>query len=372
MKKGIFLILLFFALITSFYSASPQASYLLVVQLDPKSSVNHLQHLIRYQFVDGKNTSKDTVLSVPLTRKDVKGDYVRFDTGKNRIYRNRYVVTGIGNIIDIKNKKLLLDQRDQFIKFSGDSVIFYTNDIFKGKYYSVYDLKKEKYTQVENPSFKAILGGNAEPDLSEKPFKIWLYDITDNRELLVEDAGDVEVKGKNQNSLPIFWISETSFLYAKTSLQGTKTAICKVNTNKTRELIGEIEKLQDFAGLGFYKDDDGSIIFFSPKAKYKIDVGKKNISKLSFISVGNKFYAELNENPQYGRKIKDDETDIGSYFCNYNNIKSTDKMLALSYEMAVMDERYPQGIMLWNRDTKEWKKFDIPDVSSVIGWILPE
>ena len=372
-RKKIFLLTAFLLTALSFFTATPPIkNSLLVVQLDPKSSVNHLQHLVSYQFEDGKNISRDTILSVAISRKDVKGDYVRFDIGKNKIYRNRYIVTGIGNIIDIKNKKLLLDQKDQFVKFSGDSIIFYTNDIFKGKYYSVYDLKKEKYSQIENAAYKAIVGGSAEVDYSAKPFKMWMYDINDKRELLVEDAGDIEVKGKNQNSVPLFWISETGLLYAKTSTGGSKTRIFKVNTDKTKELIGEIDQLQYFGNLGFYKYDEDNIIFSSPKVKYKIDVAKKLVTKLSFISVGNKFYAELDEDPHYGRKIKNNDAEIGKYFCNISNIKSNEKMVALSYEMAVMDERYPQGIMLWDRDTKAWKSLDAPDVSSVIGWIIPE
>lgn len=369
MKKGVALLVVYFVLANACFSANPPKQSLLVVQLDPESSENYLQHLVRYHFLDGKYVSKDTILSVPSMRKDVKGAYVRFDIGTNRVYRNRYVVTGIGNIIDVEKKKLLLDQKDQFIKFSGDSLVFYTNDIFKGKYYSVFDLKTEKYTKVESLTYKAIVGGNIEADCSEKPYKIWLYDITDKRELLVEDAGDVEVKGPKQNYVPYFWLSKTSFLYAKTSTQSGKTAIYKVSTDKTQELIGQVEALQYFGNVGFYTDEEGGIVFSSAKAKYKVDLDKKSVTKLSFIPVGNKFYAELDENPVQGRRIKDGDAEIGKYFLSIANVKTTEKMLALSYEMAVGDERYPQGIMLWNRDSKAWEKLDVPDIGSVIGWI---
>jgi hypothetical protein len=370
MKRAALLLICFFVFDLCF-SLGPEKVSLVVVQMDPKSSVNHLQHLVSYQFVDGKNVSKDTLLSIPTTRKDVKGSYVRFDIGVNRIYRDRYIVTGIGNIIDIKNKKLLLDQKDQFVRFSGDSVIFYTNDIFKGKYYSVYDLKKETYTKIESLVYKAILGGSIEVDYSAKPYKIWLYDINDKRELLVEDAGDVDVKGKNQNLVPYFWISENSFIYAKTSAS-SGTSIYKISTDKKEELIGKLEPVQDFANAGFYIDEEGTICFVSPKARYKVDITKKAISKIAFIPAGNKFYVELDENPQLGRRIKDNDREVGKYYCNYSNVKTTDKLLALSYEMAVFNERFPQGVMLWNRDLNTWKKLDIPDVSSIIGWIKYE
>ena len=84
---------------------------LLVAEYDDNAASNHMQNLINFVFVDGAMVSKETVISLPTQKAGVKGNYVRFDLGKNRIYRNRYVVTGIGNVIDIKSKKLLVKYR---------------------------------------------------------------------------------------------------------------------------------------------------------------------------------------------------------------------------------------------------------------------
>ena len=121
---------------------------LLIAEYDNNAAKNHMQHLVNYVFIGGTMISKETLLSVPTQKEGVKGNYVRFDIGKNKIYRNRYVVTGIGNVIDIQTKKLLVSEQANFVAFKGDSIIFYTNDIFKGKFFSVLNLKTELYQKV--------------------------------------------------------------------------------------------------------------------------------------------------------------------------------------------------------------------------------
>ena len=93
---------------------------LLIAEFDANASSNKLQHLVKYIFAEGNFVTKEKILSVPMQQEGVKGSFVRFDLGENKIYRNRYVVTGIGNIIDIKNKKLLLTEKHQFVQFKGD------------------------------------------------------------------------------------------------------------------------------------------------------------------------------------------------------------------------------------------------------------
>ena len=64
-------------------------------------------YLVSYNFENGKLQSKDTILGAETFKEDRKGRfnrYVRFEFGRNFIYNNRYVVSGTGNVIDIKKK----------------------------------------------------------------------------------------------------------------------------------------------------------------------------------------------------------------------------------------------------------------------------
>jgi hypothetical protein len=132
------------------FSFGQKKTSLIVAEYDVNAASNHLQHVVKYTFMDGKMTSRDVVISVPTQKNGVKGNYVRFDLGKNILYRNRYLISCIGNVIDLNTKKLLVEERGDFVKCSGDSIIFHTNDIFKGKYYSVLDLRTEKFGKVED------------------------------------------------------------------------------------------------------------------------------------------------------------------------------------------------------------------------------
>src|SRR5687768_4497957 len=110
---------------------------LLIAVHDAQASSTKTQHLYAYHFAAGAYVNNEKVVSVKIQKEGEKGpvSYVRFDLGTNQLYRNRYVVTGIWNIVDVKNKKVLLDEKDPFVKFSGDSVVYYINDIFRGKFY---------------------------------------------------------------------------------------------------------------------------------------------------------------------------------------------------------------------------------------------
>src|ERR1043165_1844503 len=184
----LFLLIFSVILFAGFYMPQKRVS-LIIAAYDDNAAVNHLQHLMNYVFVDGAMLSQETLLSVPTTKSGVKGNYVRFDIGKNHIYRNRYIVTGIGNVIDIKTKKILVEERGDFIKFSGDSIIFHTNDIFKGKYYSVLDLRTEKFQKVENPNYNPLPRPDVEVDETKQPFSISAYAVSGKQDLLVKDAG---------------------------------------------------------------------------------------------------------------------------------------------------------------------------------------
>ena len=124
MKKLLFIIGL---LSTSIgLGQTPGNTGLLVAEYQKSyKGIGNYTHLVRYNFVDGAFFSKDTILSAPTSKEGRRGSYVRYDLGNNFIYQNRYVISGIGNIIDVQTKSLLLGESDNFIETKGDSIIYY-------------------------------------------------------------------------------------------------------------------------------------------------------------------------------------------------------------------------------------------------------
>ncbi len=347
---------------------------LLIAEYDDNAAVNHLQHLVNYVFVDGAMVTRETIVSLPTQKAGIKGNYVRFDLGKNRIYRNRYVVTGIGNVIDIKTKKLLVEERGDFVAFSGDSIIFHTNDIFKGKYYSVLNLKTEKFGKVENANYNPLPRPDVEVDETTKPFGISAYYVNGKQEILVKDAGYGEAQpllGDDvKRTFQIFWLDNTSFLYANFSKNQQTATIYKVHLNKTIEKMAEITEIPATAqNAAFEFSSYGNVIYSCGKGRLEIDMKKKIATKLLFESIGNDFFVEADENPKYGRSIKYETLEAGKKWCRLDNAKTTEGFAAFQNDIVMGPDRYPQGVVVWNTITKKWTTLDVTSLSDIIGWV---
>lgn len=361
------------AFFSAFSSAQKKAS-LIVAEYDDNAAVNHLQNIVNYTFADGAMVSKEILLSVPTQKKDVKGNYIRFDIGKNKLYRNRYIITGIGNIIDIKNKKVLLSEKDEFVAFNGDSVIFHTNDIFKGNYYSVFNLKTETYQKVTNANYNPLPRPDVEVDETVKPFVINVYAVSGKKEVLVKDAGYGEAQpligGDVKRKFAIFWLDNTSFLYANFSKDQHALSIYKVETNKNTEKIADIDAVPATAANAYFELDAGNNIIYScGKGRFLVDVKKKKAEPVTFENVGNNFWVESAENAKYGRAIKFEATEAGKKWCRFDNAQTTGEYAAFQTDIVVGPERYPQGIAVWNTTTKKWVLLDASSIANIIGWV---
>jgi hypothetical protein len=347
---------------------------LIIAAYDDNAAVNHLQHLVNYVFMDGAMVSQETLLSVPTQKSGVKGNYVRFDIGKNMIYRNRYIVTGIGNVIDIKTKKILVEERGDFVKFSGDSIIFHTDDIFKGKYYSVLNLKTEKFAKVENPNYNPMPRPDVEVDETKQPFRISAFDVSGKETELVKDAGYGEAQpllGDDvKRKFPIFWLDNSSFLYSNFTKNQQNASIYKVSTNKTVEKIADITEIPATAESTFFEfDSEGNVIYSCGKGRFVIDLKKKTATKALFEPLGNNFFVESDENPRYGRTIKYEANEAGKKWCRLDNAKTTSGYAAFQSDMVIGTERYPQGVAVWNNVTKKWTTLDVSSLGDIIGWV---
>jgi len=362
------------SLLLSFFSFSPDPKRmaLLVAEHDVAAAQNSQQHLWRYNFEGGLYSTKEKVVTVQGQKE--KTSYVRMDLGTNTVHGNRWVITGIGNVIDVQQKKVLLDQKDQFVRGGHDSLVFFTNDIFKGKYYSVLDLKSGTYAQVKNPAFKAKRGQDVEPDCSLKNYKIHLYPTTGPKIELVRDAGygedNTQIEG-GKARLPLCWIDNTTFIYPNFSAAKTYVALYKVSTvTKQQEKIGEADQLQaPRSACRFYETAEGEIIFVCSGNYYLIDPKKNKTETLKFLPVGYGFEIGLNETAK-GRVIRYKGQDIGTYFCSDPEKASVaDGCIAFTYDLVFGEERYLHGVAAWTSAGGKWKTFDNSDVAAVVGWM---
>lgn len=342
----------------------------IVVQYQPENVKSVGQDIYKYKFENGEYKGKEKIISI-VGRENNK-DLNRFDSEGGFVFKNRWLVSGTGNIIDLQEKKVISSDRATFIRSNGDSLVFYVNDIFKGKYYAVFNAKTAKYEEVKSLAFKAIVGQDVEIDYSTANRTIWLYPPNKDKQLLVSDAGFGEdiINSKNRSNIPMYWVDDANFIYPYYNVSKNEATIYKVNVNKTQTKIGVIKDMpKGHINSYFSTDGDNNIEYVCGKGKFYIDVKNNKITEVLFEHEGNGYDVEFKSQP-YGHLIKFNKQDIGKYQCDMKNVRTCTYAIAVDNKLKIGDEVYPQGLAVWNNETKKWKSIDADEVAAILGWIV--
>ncbi len=365
--KNYFILLSFFVL--SGFAQTDIKQGLIVVHVESATKSDFKQKIFNYHFLNGHYTGREELMTV--AGKQNGKDYVRTDGGDNIIYDNRYVITSIGNIIDLKDKKVLWDGRATLIDLRNDSAIYFTNDAFKGKYYSVYNFKTKTYGEVKQLTFKAKLGQDVEYDKTKQPFQIFAYPIGKPKVELVKDAGYGQ-KIANDSKVPdplLWWIDDNTFIYAYFNKENTEIKFIKtfVDTKQTVVLGNSIIIPQNTPAQFTKTSKTQGIYQFGTKQIF-IDAAANTVTDLQFTKPSNGFSAEC-KGSNSGRIIKLNDKEIGKFNFQLRTFKTGGNMAGFVKELLIGTESYQQGIAVWNFTKKGWENVDSEDVLSFIGWI---
>ena len=349
---------------------SAQTNYsLIVAEYNPAEAQTITQIIYKYTFSNDEFKGKEKLLAV---KGRVNGtDQVRCDVGNNVLYKNRYLITGIGNVIDLKEKKVVSNDKAKLVKCSGDSIVFYTNDIFKGKYYSVFNCKTNKYEEVKALLFKPIIGQDIGVDYDKPNRRILLYPPKKEKVILVSDAGFGEnlLNTKSSADIPVHWLDNNNFVYPHYNQAKNEATIYKVNVNKTQTKLGVIKDIPpSYINSYFSKDENGNLVYDCAKGEYIIDLKNNKIIEVLNKNVGNNFEVEC-KTQSYGHTIFFEKNEIGKYFFDLKTVKTNKVAVVVNKQMLIQNEVYPQGLAVWNKTSKKWKNIDAENVASVIGWI---
>lgn len=342
---------------------------LVVVHVDPSSKSEFKQKIYMYHFSNGSYIGRDEVITVS-GKKDGK-DYIRTDIGVSTIYNNRYLITGIGNIIDLKDKKILFDGRATLVRCSNDSAIYYTNDAFKGKFYSVYNFKTNQYGEVKNLLFKPKLGQDVEFDKTTAPFKLNLYPQNKPKIELVKDAGYGQI-GTAEGRVPdpvMWWVDNTNFVYANFNKENTEVSFVKVNVDsKASTVIGKIAIKPESQAATLVKLNSQQAIMYLGSKQIWVDLTANSVTDLQFTKPSNGFSFECKTNG-YGHIVKLNDKEVGKFHFQAKNFKTENNIAALVKELIVGTESYQQGIGVWNFNKQSWSTVDAEDVLTLVGWV---
>lgn len=361
---------LFLACVSSALCAQDSKHGMIVVHVDPSVKGEFRQKIYNYHFLNGTFTGREEIISVS-GKKDGK-DYIRTDLGANILYNNRYMITGIGNIIDLKEKKVLWDGRANLVRCSNDSAIYYTNDAFKGKYYSVYNFKTNAYGEVKSLTFKAKPGQDVEFDKTTAPFKIFLYPQGKPKVELVSDAGYGQ-QGTKEGRVPdpvMWWLDNTNFVYANFNKENTEVSFYKVNADtKASTLIGKTAIKPETATASISQVDAKKTIMLFGGRQILIDVGANTVTDLPFSVPSNGFAYEVKTN-SYGHIVKKDDKDVGKFHFQPKNFKTEKNIAGMVKELVMGNESYQQGMGVWNASKNAWQTVDCEDVLTLVGFVI--
>ncbi len=362
-------IIFFIALTTVLFSQGGKQA-LIVVHVEIPVKAEFKQKIYAYHFLNGHFTGREEILTV--SGKQGGKDYIRTDLGPCTVYQDRYMITSIGNIIDLKDKKILFDGRANLVRCSNDSAIFYTNDFQKGKYYSVYNFKTKTYGEVKNLTFKAKLGQDVEYDKTAMPIKLHLYPANKPKIELVKDAGYGQTtEGGKIPDPPLWWIDNSNFIYTYYNKENTEISFYKVNVDsKNATLVGKIPfKPGTTAPIVTKEDKNVTTLNYGDKMVL-VNTKTDKVEEINFTYAINGFAAEVKSGPK-GRRVllANNQKELGMYPFQLKNFKSTDKTVALVKEMIVGTESYQQGMAVWNYEQMKFEKVDADEVLTMVGWI---
>jgi hypothetical protein len=350
-----------------FAQSSTGNFYILAAEYEEGRNININQSIVRYDFENGMLARTEKLMSASTKKRGTQEEFVRLDVGTPQFYRDRYVIAGNGPVIDLQAAKVICGEKAQFVAFSGDSIIYYTNDSVKGKYYSYFDLAKNMYYKISDPSYKVMTVKPVEVDQSASPARIIYFPAGAEKKVLVKDAGSPPMKA----SIPLYWLDNDNFIYPNYGKD--QVTLYRINIKKGREKIAFVKSgvLTDPSiAPRFYRNGGGELVFEqAPLTKYVIDVKEHTMLLQESENVGNGFSVSLTEYVNSGRSIKYKGEEIGNYYCDFRKSKTAPGVLAVPFEIFMKNERYGQGMMVWMAASKKWKNVDNPNIMGIIAII---
>lgn len=339
------------------------AQTLVVAECVSTAGVCSKEELVGYHFRSGALASREVILRVDVSR-------VRFDLRQNHIYRNRYVITRWGDIVDVQNKKLLHDGEGEYVASEGDRIIQHLEKSDQRGYF-YYDLKTKEFARLKQPG-KWALPGLLSPDQTrslETPNgdSIWLHDLIEKKRLLGSgfQIGQA-VEASFFPSAPVFWLDDQRILSQRNngeivlvSLDGKVTPVATI----------PIKDEKAYSPPRFFRDRAGRIVYGWSGWSFVINVEEKSYTPLEWVALGFGFEAESVRNATYGHIIRYEGKEIGRLWASIHLAPAMDGYAAFEYGDVGSNLGYPKGIKVWSRATAQWTTIDRKSSVTLIGWI---
>lgn len=340
--------------------APPNLS-LFTVQCKAGEESCHTQEIIRYDFKNGELTAKETILSMPI-------EEARFDLGENIIYQNRYIISGFGDIFDIRTRQVLGDGRGFLVDIVENNVIVEENKIDLEGFFA-FNLETKKYRKLP-PSNVFESDGKLSPN--KKRFASWSFqngfqfDEVEHWKSIRKTKingyfiASCSMRCSSSMKVPFVWIDNDRILTQKSNGE-----IISINVSGKIEKITNIKIDETPDSLPFIERDEfGNFSYYCNGTTYSIDLVNKTYTKDKAI-LGNNFES-IHEEVFWAEYFYQGKS-IGRV---WSGDSSTYKgFLAMQYAKEGKNLGYPDGIKVWNDLKNDWITIEINWGVKIIGWI---
>lgn len=344
---------------------------LISIQFDKGDKESLKQSVYSYNYSNSSFVSKEKIMTLDA-KKDGK-DYMRFDVGDVTFYKNRYMISSTGDVVDLETKKIMYDGNAKLVRCANDSVILYINDVFLGKLISCYNIQTNKYSEIKDEAFKGLVRQNIEIDRSKAPYKLIYTHKNKPKETLMPDAGRGEVSTTNtKNNIPIYWLDDYNFLFPKMKVSNLEGCMVKYNiATKTAKEFGTFNSSTNTT-LNF-KIEKGIgktyLEFYFKDKMYLINPTKETMLMVNYKDYENDFSVEVAEKANNGKAVYYKGKEIGKEHFELNKVKTTLNYFAAIKEIKIDDEVAQQGIALYNVEKKIWEKIESEGLLYLVGWL---
>lgn len=369
-----------------------------------------IYYLTSYRFIDGKHTSKDTIIS----SLDVRGqaNFLNIYSNNSFFLKDNYFITSSA-IIDIKSKQIIWKNgnnrySNKLYKIKGNNVIFkraISNQNTQWKeeieFHCFNLLTREQKTieastvtpsnQFEDETAKYKISPDGKNALYTGLGKslhsdLIIYDLTKKKSLanlnykngitIQRDIPYSRLGNIEFSRLGTIWLDNKHILYDSYQYSGddlwystANASIYKINIlNNTTEKIGAIDSVI-LGGISWFEIDFKHQYFYkTPNNKiYYVDLENKKLAS--------SFDYFLSDNISFSNTLDSKNTFIYKYKNQQIGQFKTRDHHATSHKLACVsdDKKYqfgePVDVHIWTAQTKAWSTITISDFQTIIGWM---
>ena len=352
-----------------------RAVSLLTVEYPPGTAIGDPQQLVRYRFSAGRMFSREVVL-MTATR------VCRYDLGRNRIYRNRYVITHWGDCIDVEAKKLLhQSQVEELVDCDGDQVILQSEK--DGHFLlNVYNLKSNRYRPLDLPSKwalvcphgrrRAVLSSDSTKSVCCSPAGELRLRTLDGKESVLGRGfhweRSVLSSTEGEQDVPLLWLDEQRILTQRRNgelvivrLDGSVQPVVSIPVRESPSQMLLPPKI--------YRNVAEQVTYDCGQSSWTIDVKNSSYESQPWLILGHGFEVKIVAGTGRQHILRYRGREIGCESCRVYESPSAEQYLAVTYGLPADGHDRPRGFKVWNAVSGQWAAIDPPWIECLVGWI---